>query len=183
MLNPYSVVHQGRYLTMLTSGFIHADWGHLLFNMISFFYFGFPLEKVFCLPELGGKMGHILFAVLYLGSMILADISTVIRRRNNPNYYSLGASGAISGILFSFILFFPFESISILFIPIPIPAPIFAVLYVVFSIYSSRRNNTNINHDAHLWGALAGVIITLIFFPKILPEFLDNVRILTAKYF
>jgi membrane associated rhomboid family serine protease len=114
--------------------------------------------------------------------MILADTSTIIRKRNNPNYFSLGASGAISGILFSFILFFPFQNISILFIPIPIPAPIFAILYIAFSIYASHRNHDFINHDAHLWGAVAGLLITIIFFPDIALFFLDHVRSWVSHY-
>jgi membrane associated rhomboid family serine protease len=174
MLHPYSFVHRKRYQTLITSGLIHGDWGHLIFNMVTFFYFAFGLEEV--MSSVAGGVGHLFFGLLYLMGMMLSDVSSIVKHRNDPSYYSLGASGAISAVLFSFILFEPAMKISMIFIPIPIPAPIFAVLYIIYSIWASRRNHDNINHEAHLWGALFGLILTMIFFPGIIPYFIDQVK-------
>lgn len=165
-LNPYLVVYYKKYYKMLTSGFIHADMGHLLFNMITFYFFAFQLEAT---------IGAISFIIIYLGSLILANISTVIKHKNNPNYNSVGASGAISGILFSTILYFPDMKMLIFPLPIPIPAPIFALLYLLYSHFSAKRGGDNINHDAHLWGALAGVILTIAINPNSIQIFLSSV--------
>jgi len=166
VLNPYRVVHQKQYQLLLTSGFIHADITHLLFNMITFYFFAFHLERI---------AGAIPFAIIYLGSMILSDISTVIKHRNNPDYNSVGASGAVSGVLFATILYNPSSSIMIFPIPIPIPAVIFALMYLAYSHFSSKRGGDHINHEAHLWGALAGVILTIILEPGIVPAFIAAV--------
>src|SRR3546814_205236 len=104
MLHPHSFVRKKRLYTIITSGMIHADFGHLLFNMITYFFFAFPLERI--LHQTGGN-GHLQFALIYVGALILSDIPTIMKHRNNPGYASLGASGAISAVLFSFILFMP----------------------------------------------------------------------------
>lgn len=174
MLNPYDFVHNKRYHTILTSGFIHGDLQHLLFNMITFFFFAFTLERI--MVSISGAAGHFHFGIIYLLSMVLADISSIYRHKNNPGYFSLGASGAISAVLFSFILFAPTEKIYMFFIPIGIPAPIFALIYVGYSIYASRSGQDHINHEAHLGGAIAGLILTIIFYPGILPYFLEQVQ-------
>lgn len=165
-LNPYLVYYYKKYYKMLTSGFVHADMGHLLFNMITFYFFAFQLE---------GKIGAFSFILIYLGSMVLSNISTVIKHKDNPDYHSVGASGAISGILFSSILYFPDMKLLIFPIPIPIPSPIFAILYLVYSHFAAKRSGDNINHDAHLWGAFAGVVLTLILNPEALQIFIYSI--------
>lgn len=182
MLHPYSLTLGRRYHTLITSGFIHADLPHLILNMITFYFFAFPLEILMMQEAGGGVIGHILFAVLYLLSMVLADIYSVFRHKDNPGYFSLGASGAISGVLFSFILFAPDSEIGLFIIP-TIPAPLFALLYIIFTYYASRKQYGNINHDAHLWGAVAGTVLTIAFFPHILPEFIDTVRGMVERLF
>jgi membrane associated rhomboid family serine protease len=174
MLNPYSFVREKRYHTVITSGFIHGDLQHLLFNMITFFFFAFQLEKI--MVSLAGVAGHFHFAAIYLISLVLSDVTTIYKHRNNPDYYSLGASGAISAVLFSFILFAPTEKIFLFFVPIGIPSPIFAVLYVAYSIYAGKRGQDNINHEAHLSGAVLGVLLTIIFYPGIISFFLLQLR-------
>jgi membrane associated rhomboid family serine protease len=181
MLHPYSLTQGSRWYTILTSGFIHADIGHLLLNMITFFFFAFDLESFMVLYMGGSVLAHVVFALVYLLSMGLADISSIFKHKDNPNYYSLGASGAIAGILFSSILFFPGGKIY-LFFNIPIPNPIFAVLYLGFSYYAARKQYNNINHEAHLWGAVAGAILTIIFFPAVLPNFIEGVKDLVSGY-
>lgn len=151
MLIPYLVEQRNEWYRFITSGFIHADLMHLGFNMMTFYYFAFAYESI---------VGSGQFLLIYLGSMVFADLITYSRNKKNQKYASLGASGAISGLLFSFILYRPDMSLGILFIPIAIPAPIFAILFVVYSWYADKKSYDNTNHNAHLWGALTGVILT-----------------------
>jgi membrane associated rhomboid family serine protease len=164
VLNPYTLYHDKKYSQVITSGLLHADMMHLLFNMVTFYFFAFQLESI---------IGTVQFVIIYFGSMILSDISTIIKHKDNPNYNSVGASGAIAGVLFSFILFSPMSKIMIFPIPIPIPAFIFGILYLVWCWYAARKAEDMINHDAHFWGALAGVVITLILNPQIVTYFLS----------
>lgn len=166
MLHPYSV-SKGKYLyTVITSGLIHKDWMHLTFNMITFYSFAFRLE---------GMIGHWQFALLYILSLILSDIPSIVKHKNDFWYHSLGASGAISAVLFSFILFEPMSSMYIMPIPIPINSIIFGVLYLVYCTYASKHSQDAINHDAHLFGALSGLGITIILFPGVVSYFLNQV--------
>ncbi len=166
MLHPYSIKRGHSYHTIITSGFIHADMNHLLFNMMSYFFFAFSLEKI---------VGHWQFATIYILGMILSDLSSIIKNKNNSSYYSLGASGAISAVLFSYILFDPLSKIYIFFIPIGIPAYIFAGLYLAYCVYASKTQSNHINHEAHFWGAVSGLIITTILFPHVLEYFLQSI--------
>lgn len=154
LLRPFQVAHEKKgYAGLLTSGFVHADVGHMIFNLITFFSFGFKLEPV---------IGSVKFAVLYFSSLLIANLGTVFQHRNDPNYASLGASGAILGVLFASIVYFPRQSLYILPLPVPIPAPLFAVGYLAYTWYSSRTRRGNINHDAHLVGALTGLAFVLL---------------------
>jgi membrane associated rhomboid family serine protease len=166
MLRPYEAVHERKWWQVITSGFVHGDMMHLMFNMLTFFFFAFALEQY---------IGSLRFLIIYFGSMILADISSILKNKNNPNYASLGASGAIAGVMFGFILFNPTATLSLLILPIPIPAPIFAVLYLAYSYFSGRKQFDNVNHEAHLWGAVAGLILTIILEPRAVPYFIDQV--------
>ncbi len=139
--------------TAVTSGFIHGDVPHLAFNMITFFFFGLPLER---------HIGTVPFVILYAIGLLASHAGTFVKHRDNPAYASLGASGAISAVLFAFIVYFPTYSIFILPLPVPIPAPLFALAYVVYSWYSARRATGRINHDAHLWGALSGLVFVAV---------------------
>lgn len=153
LLSPYRIFNNGEYYRFISSGFIHGDLVHLMFNMITFYFFAFSYESI---------VGTGQFVIVYFGSMILADVSTVLKKKNDPKYAALGASGAVSGLLFSMILYVPDSSIYLFFIPIPIPSPIFAILYLVYCWYAAKNAQDNINHDAHLWGALAGVLFTIL---------------------
>ncbi len=164
MLHPYSVAKGRKWYTLITSGLIHADWMHLFFNLFTFYAFAFKLETL---------LGHWQFGLLYFVSMILADIPSVIKHKEHFWYNSLGASGAISAVLFSFILFYPLSSLRIFPLPINIYAIIFGILYLVYCYYMSKQSKDSINHDAHLFGALAGMIITVILVPGIIPHFLQ----------
>jgi membrane associated rhomboid family serine protease len=148
MLRPYSLFRRREYEKLITSGFVHADFSHLIFNLITFYFFAFALERV---------IGSVQFLALYFFGMVLSDLGTCLKHRNDPNYASLGASGAILAVLFAFIVYFPKQSLFIIPIPIPIPAPLFAVGYLIYSYYASRRSKGPVNHDAHIGGALTGL--------------------------
>ena len=168
ILHPWSVVRERRYYTLVTSGLLHGDVGHLIFNMLTFYFFAFALESF---------IGHWQFGVLYVASLVLSSVSTVIKKRNDPDYYCLGASGAVSAVIFSFILHAPRSAIYIMFIPIGIPAPIFAILYLVYSHYASKRPGGHINHEAHFWGALSGLLLTLLLHPAAYAGFVGVLRV------
>jgi membrane associated rhomboid family serine protease len=164
MLHPYSVYRKNKLYTLITSGMIHSDWMHLIFNMMTFFFFAFALEA---------QIGSVKFGLIYFASLILSDIPTIFKHKNDFWYNSLGASGAISGVLFSFILFYPLTPLYLFFIPIGIPAVLFGGLYLLYCVYASRQSRDNINHDAHFFGALTGIIITILIIPGIVPHFLS----------
>jgi len=155
ILWPRRMDNAAEYYRLLTSGFIHADWLHLIFNMYTFYVFGIQVERIFHSMD-----KHNLFLVLYLAGIVVASLPSFIKNRNNSYYRSLGASGGVAAILFSFVYFAPWAKIWIWFIPIP--GIIAGVLYLLYSAYSSRRGNSSINHDAHFWGAVFGFVFTLL---------------------
>jgi len=165
MLHPYSVSRHKNLYTLISSGLIHADWMHLFFNGFTFFAFAFKLEML---------LGHWQFATLYFVSMVLADIPSVVKHKENYAYHSLGASGAISGVVFSYILFYPLSSLMIFPLPIPIWAIVFGVLYLVYCYFMAKQARDHINHDAHFFGALAGIILTILLVPGIIPHFFEQ---------
>ncbi|MDO7744349.1 MAG: rhomboid family intramembrane serine protease [Pedobacter sp.] len=170
MLHPYSVYRKSNVYTLLTSGLIHGSWMHLAFNMFTFFFFAFRLEST---------LGSWRFALVYFIGLILSDIPSVIKHKNDMFYHSLGASGAISAVLFSYILFYPLTTLMIFPLPIPIWAALFGVLYLVYSYYMSKSSRDNINHDAHLFGAITGIIVTILLVPGIVPHFIQAI---TARF-
>ena len=153
LFRPYWFLRRRQYATIVTSGLVHADLPHLIFNLITFYFFAFQLEK-----QIGGAR----FAALYLIGLVVSDAGTYFKHRNDPDYASLGASGAISAVLFASIVYFPWQKLFIIPIPVPIPAPIFAIGYVAYSWYSARHARGRINHDAHLGGAVAGLAFVLL---------------------
>jgi membrane associated rhomboid family serine protease len=167
ILNPYTVSRGGRVYTIITSGLIHKDWNHLFFNMLSYFFFAFTLE---------GMIGHWQFALLYTLSLILSDLPSIQNHKEDIWYNSLGASGAISAVIFSYIMFDPKAGMYLMFIPIAIPAWIFGILYLVYCHYASKHARDNVNHDAHLFGALSGIIITIALHHNVVNEFIGKFK-------
>ncbi|MCH7638803.1 MAG: rhomboid family intramembrane serine protease [Bacteroidetes bacterium] len=160
-------VMEGEWWRFVSAGFVHVGLAHLAFNMITLYFFG---------PEVEGILGSGKFFVVYFGSELTANALTMWRHKDNPKYSAVGASGAVSGVLFSFILFQPFSMLYI-FAAIPMPAIVFAVLYVALSIYSAKQGGGPIAHEAHLGGALGGVVLTLILYPAALGIFLNQLGV------
>jgi membrane associated rhomboid family serine protease len=166
MLHPYSVSRGKRVYTLITSGFIHQDWMHLIFNMLSYYFFAQILEV---------QLGHWQFGLLYMLSLVLSDLPSVNKHKQDYSYHSLGASGAVSAVIFGAILFDPLNPIYIMLIPIPIYGVIFAILYLVYCNYAAKNARDNVNHDAHLFGALSGLMITIVLHHQVLPQFIHTI--------
>lgn len=159
ILWPRKMHEPKEYYRLLTSGFIHADGMHLIFNMITLYFFGRVAEMYF----MHTGIPIILFPVLYLVGIVAASLPSFIKHRENSYYRSLGASGGVAAVLFSFIYFAPWEKIYVWFIPIP--GIVAGVAYLVYSAYMSKQNKGVVNHDAHFWGAVFGFVFTLVFAP------------------
>ncbi|MET3930652.1 rhomboid family intramembrane serine protease [Lysobacter soli] len=167
ILWPPAIDRKKQYDRLLTHGFIHADWSHLLFNMITLYFFGRLIERV--MAELVGPLGFVLF---YLSAIVIAILPTYLRHRHDPTYRSLGASGAVSAVLFAFILLQPWSLIFVFFLPMP--AILYAVMYIGYSIYMDKRGGDNINHSAHISGAIYGVLFMLLMEPRFGGAFLQR---------
>ena len=148
LLRPYWLLRKKQYDTVITSGFIHGDLGHLLFNSLTFYFFA---------PALELTIGTAKFVALYFIGLILSSLGTIYKQRNNADYAALGASGAILAVLFAYIVYYPTQKLYLYF-AVPIPAVLFAFGYVAYSIWASKHQRDNINHDAHLDGALTGLV-------------------------
>ena len=164
LLWPPAITRKGEYHRLLTYGLVHGDFQHLLFNMITLFFFGRAME-----PFFGGLLGSNGFAFFYVLGLVVSILPTYLRHRNDANYRSLGASGAVSGVLFAFILLQPWATIYVY--VIPVPAIVYAALYTAYTIYMDRRGGDNVNHSAHLWGAAYGVAFTVAVAPGVVPYF------------
>jgi membrane associated rhomboid family serine protease len=160
-------VKRGQYYRFLSHALIHADGAHLLFNMITLYFFGRAMEGLY--ERILGPAG---FALFYAGAVVVAILPSYIANRDNPAYRSLGASGGVSAVLFAFILINPWATILVWFLPVP--AILYAVAYVVYSIYMDRQRSDNINHSAHLWGAAYGVLFTVLAAPRVIGYFLEQ---------
>ena len=161
-------VQRGEWWRLVTHGFIHGNGSHLLFNMFTLYFFGRLIEQAL-IPRIG-VIGFVLF---YLAGIVVAILPTHLRHRNDARYRSLGASGAVSAVLFAFILLKPWSMLYVMFVPLP--AIVFAVLYVAYTFWAERRGKDNINHSAHLWGAVWGVGFLLVLEPRLLARFVEQV--------
>ncbi|MDR2652840.1 MAG: rhomboid family intramembrane serine protease [Prevotellaceae bacterium] len=169
LLSPYLIVHKKEWYRVITHGFIHANWTHLLINMFVFYSFGQALT--YYLSYIGNATIH--FLTIYFGGMIFATLTTIVKNRNNYAYRGIGASGAVSAVLFACIFFEPWNKLLFMGI-IPVPGIIFAVLYLAYCSYMSRNSNDNINHDAHLYGAVFGFVYPVLVEPELLQYFINE---------
>lgn len=154
-------IHKGEQIRMFSSGFLHADYSHLLFNMLTLHFFANIVI---------GNVGVVKFLIIYVLSLLVGNLLSFAFHKNEYHYSAIGASGAVTGILYSAILFYPNMGLYLFFIPIAIPAWIFGILYLLFSIYGMKKSLGNIGHDAHFGGAIAGYVLTIIFSPSILES-------------
>lgn len=158
---PPAIHRRNQFYRFFTHGFIHADAFHLIFNMIALWSFGEGLERVFSFDCVFGKWGRLLYLLLYFSALFMASFPDYLRYKESYHFRSLGASGAVSAVVFSMILFFPQSPISIMFLPIEIPGWIFGLVYLGVTVYLDRRGGSHINHSAHFWGAAYGILLTI----------------------
>jgi membrane associated rhomboid family serine protease len=163
-------VRAGEQIRMISSGFLHADIAHLAFNMITLYFFA---------PVVVAYLGSLSFAIIYFGSLIFGSLLTILFHKDDYNYRAIGASGAVTGVLYSAILLQPDMMLGIFFI-IPMPAYLFGILYLLYSIYGMRAKNDNIGHTAHFGGAIGGYLITLITNPQLVVDHTFMVVLLTV---
>jgi len=179
IFHPYTVAREGsEKVRFLTNGFIHADMMHLILNMYVLYMFGSTVEIIFVNQLFDPMIGRVLYLLLYFGAVIVACIPAFMKHKDNPNYRSLGASGGTSAILLAYCLFYPWNWLLLFFI-IPIPAIVAAFGYLLYSSYMSKQTSDNIAHDAHLGGAVFGIIFTLIvifaFVPEVVPGMIEGI--------
>lgn len=157
---PVAIVKENQLYRFLSYGFIHADFMHLIFNMYAFYLFGGATENAFI--QIFGASGTTLYILMYFISLIVCVIPDFINNKTNPNYRSLGASGAVSAVVFAYIMVYPLQGIGLLFIPVFIPGFLFGIIFLVVSYFLGKKGGSRVNHSAHIWGAIFGVIFIII---------------------
>lgn len=171
--NAYMIYHRKEYFRFLSHGFIHVDYFHLAINMYVLYSFGSFVESQFMFFH--ENMGRFLYAFMYVFSIIVSSVFSFIKHRNNHHYNAVGASGAVSAVVFAFIFMFPTAKLSLLFIPIAAPGYVFGLLYLIYSAVMARRGNSRIGHDAHFWGAVFGILFTIAIYPELFYIFIEQV--------
>jgi membrane associated rhomboid family serine protease len=161
---PPAVVEKNQYYRFITCGFIHANVPHLFFNMYALYLFGEGQQKngvEYLFTAYFGDKGKLLYLVMYLLALIICLIPTFNKNKNNYNYRSLGASGAVSAVVFSFILFEPLIGVGLIFIPVFVPGFLFGIIYLVVSFFLYKKLCTQVKHSDHIWGALFGIVFVI----------------------
>lgn len=169
-LNPYSIKERNQWYRFISSGFLHGDWMHLLVNMLVLYSFGSNVEYYY--HAVFGNAASGLFILLYLSSIVASAMQSFYRHQNDPSYNSIGASGATSAIMFVSILFNPYATIYVYFIPIP--GILAGILFLFYSSYMDKKGGDLINHNAHYWGAVYGIVFTLVFKPSLFMYFIGT---------
>lgn len=164
-------VENGEYYRLFTAGFIHLDYNHLLFNSLTLYFFG---------DHLVHGLGVVYTMVLYPTSLLIGNLSAFLFHRKNPYYSAVGASGAIMGVLYSSILQFPSMRLGFFFFPLPIPAYLFGIGYLIYTLFGMKRQQDGIGHTAHLGGAIGGVLCTLFFDPSVIEQSGSTLILMTA---
>ncbi len=180
IFNPLKV-KEGEWFRLFTYGGIHADYPHLIFNMFTLYFFGMEVERI-CISALGSNIGSISFIVLYISSLVISILPTYFKQKNNSSYRGLGASGAVSSIVFAYVLVNPMNFMGIMFIPVMLPAFLFGIIFLLVSFYLDRKQTGRINHSAHISGGIYGLLYMIAVFSTLedinLPAlFLDRIKI------
>ncbi|MFY0594035.1 rhomboid family intramembrane serine protease [Roseivirga sp.] len=171
MLNTYATFHERQLERLITSGFVHNNGIHLFMNLFTLYFFGGAIEEIF--NTYFGSTGSFLYVLLFLSAVAIANLPTLYKQKDNPNYNSLGASGGVSALVLAFILFDPLQELC-LYGLLCLPGYILGALFIAYSIIMGKRGGDNINHDAHLFGALYGVVFVLILKPSTLEAFINT---------
>lgn len=174
--NAFLALHSKQWYRFFTYGFVHANWMHLFINMFVLYSFGNVVISAYTDPGIFGLKGYYYFVLLYIGAIMLSTLPSFGKHKNDPGYNAVGASGAVSAVVFASILFVPLGKIYMFFIPIGIPAFIFGGLYLIYSAYMSRNAKDNIGHDAHFWGAFFGIVYTIALKPMVALYFVDQIK-------
>ena len=182
IFNAYLINHKRQWYRFFTHAVLHADIPHLLFNMMTLYFFGPFVESVF-VAIFGKIQGEFFYILLYVSSIIMSSYYSFEKHKEDMYYNALGASGAVCAILFAYIIINPMSSIFLMFIPIGIPGFLFGILYLVLSSYLAKRGQDNIGHDAHFWGGVYGVVFTIAIHFQFLGLFVDQVKFYLHSYF
>lgn len=173
MFNAYMIKERKEWYRFFSHGLIHGDWMHLGFNMLSLYMFGKAVEDAYA--AMFDVKGIFFFILLYVGGLAMSSLYSYEKNKGNIYYNALGASGAVSAVIYAFIMLAPTAKLGFMFIPVPIPAYLFGFIYLGIEYYLSRRGNTGIAHDAHFWGAIYGIILTIILRPSVISEFINEI--------
>jgi len=174
LFSPFAVTHYKQYYRLFTHAFLHGDYMHLAFNMYALYLFGQALEEQYFVMLFGAKASFY-FILLYVGGIFFSTLFDLVKQKDNPNYSSVGASGAVTAIVFSAILINPTMGMGIIFIPVFIPAWLFGMLYLFYSWFMGKKQMDNIGHNAHFWGAVFGFVFTILLKPALLPRFFTEI--------
>lgn len=173
LFSPYEVWRRKEWYRLITTGFLHANWVHLLINLFVFWEFGSFLEQAYL--SVFGQVGSMIFlAALFLGGIIVANIPALFKHRHNPSFRSVGASGGVSAVLFSYILINPWSKLY-LYMVLPLYSIVAGVLFLIYSYWASKQNRDNIDHLAHFWGSVYGVVFTAIVYPESIMIFWNKI--------
>ncbi len=175
MFNAYMIQNRKEWYRFFSNGLIHADWMHLAFNMFSLYIFGGSVEAMYRDDDVFGDKGIFLYILLYILGLAISSLYSYEKHKNNVYYNALGASGAVSAVIFAFIILAPTQKLMLLILPIPIPAYLFGLIFLGIEYYLGKRGQTNIGHDAHFWGAIWGIAFTLILKPGLLQSFIAQI--------
>lgn len=174
LFQPYRVKHYNEWYRFLSSAFVHGSWMHLIFNMFTFYFFGEAVERYVLKPLFGSTMGGVYFVLLFVVGVVIAHLSTYQKYKDAAYYRSLGASGGVSSVVFCSIMFYPVNDLCLYGI-LCIPGFILGPLYLMYSYYQGKRGADNINHEAHLYGALFGILFSIVVDPSVIGRFVDQV--------
>lgn len=173
MFNAYMIKERKEWYRFFSHGLIHGDWMHLGFNMLSLYMFGKAVEDAYA--AMFDVKGILFFILLYVGGLAMSSLYSYERNKGNIYYNALGASGAVSAVIYAFIMLAPTAKLGFMFIPVPIPAYLFGFIYLGIEYYLSKRGNTGIAHDAHFWGAIYGIVLTIVLRPIVISEFINEI--------